>query len=253
MRSALSLWLFAAVALFALAIAIAKNQRTAELQRVALGRAQTEKLKLAALLAENSRLESARPTEAERNRLLGMHAEAESLRAHLAELRDKAPEGNNGESRAILAKDWVYAGRMTPKATIESVLWAASHGDTDRLAELLGFAPELRPKAEDMFSKLPATAQQEYGTPERVIATLVAGSFPKDPQASQVLVDRQYGEQDAAIVMSVTHSDGESRMNQFRLHNAADGWNLLVPANVMLDFEKTLLGDQQPPPETGSP
>jgi hypothetical protein len=253
LRPVHSLWLCAGGAALFFGTVITFNLRRSAQQQAELGFEQAENRRFLTLQAENKRLVSEKPSEEERKRLETTHADAVSLRARLDELNKSKSEVGNNEPISKLAKNWVFAGRTTPDTAIESVLWAASRGDTDRLADLLGFAPELHAQAEGLFSKLPPAAQQEYGTPEKVVATLLAGSFPKNPQASQVFAERQYGDQDAAITMSVTHADGESRINLFRLHNTADGWKLLVPANVLTDFEKTLIGDQQQPPETNSP
>jgi hypothetical protein len=252
MRTTVVFWLLSLAAAAAVSLVVVQNQRRGARQAIALGVAGKEHLEFLRLQAETRRLAAGQLSETDRRRLEATRAEAESLRSRLAELQRKPPGDDDGAPRSMLAKDWVYAGRSSPRATIESVLWAASRGDADRLADLLGFAPELRAQAESMFSHLPAASQQEYGSPEKVVATLLAGSFPKDPRASQVFVDREWGEQDASITMSVTHSDGESRMNLFRFHNTPDGWKLLIPANVMRDYEKTLLGDP-PPSETSSP
>ncbi len=246
-------WLVAGAAAGALSFVVVHTQGRIAEQRAVLGSEQTENRRLAILRSENDRLESAQLSEPERRHLADTHAESASLRQRLDELERTALEGGDEKPRARQAKDWAFAGSRTPNATLESVLWAASRGDTERLSDLLAFAPELRTQADGLFSKLPRAAQEDYGTPEKVIATLVAGSFPKDAQASQVFGDLQYGEQDASITMSVTHADGESRINLFRLHNSGDGWKLLVPANVMMDLEQSLLGDQQQPPETSSP
>jgi hypothetical protein len=197
-------------------------------------------------------LESGQPTAADFKTLQDQHAQAEALRRRLDELHRKKADAGNQESAPLAAKDWAYLGHATPKATIESVLWAASRGDVDRLADLMGFAPGVRAAADTMFSRLPATSQHEYGTAEKVVATLLAGSFPKEAEAARVLADQQFGGDDAAITMAVTHSDGQSRINLFQFHKTTDGWRLLIPAAILNDYEHTLLGDQQAD-EIGTP
>jgi len=139
-----------------------------------------------------------------------------------------------------------YAGRADARAAIESVVWAASRGDVEHLAELLGFAPDVRPLAEAMFAQLPAASREEYGSPEKVVATLMAGSFPKDA-ASLTLFDGRTWGQDATVSMTVGHADGRSRTNTYLFHRSEDGWQLMVPASVLAGYAKTLTGAQQPP------
>jgi hypothetical protein len=243
-------WILPLAAASAVAIFEIRIHDNVARQSAALRSERLRHVKLLALRAENLRLESAQLSDAERRRLESQHAEVDSLRARLNDL--KRVNDESAGSPVQLAKDWTYAGRATPRSTIESVLWAASRSDTDRLTNLVGFPPELRAQADAMFAHLPETSQQEYGSPEKVVATLLAGSFPRDAQASQVFVDRQYGEEDASITMALTHSDGQSRTNLFRFHNTPDGWQLLIPASVMKDYEKTLLGEPQPS-DTGAP
>jgi hypothetical protein len=245
MNRARLIWFAPLAAIVAISILVSRDRLRASLQLPRLGYERREQLELAGLQDENRRLESAQLSDAERQRLEERHAEADALRARLSELQQMAAQdAANGRSPAILAKDWTYAGRSDPKATIESVLWSASHGDIDHLAELVGFSPETKAMADAMFSRLPAASQQEYGNPEKVVATLLAGGFPKDPESMQVIVNRQYGDQDASVVMAVAHTDGVTRTNLLRLHNTPGGWQLLIPTTVMQGYEKSLLGEQ---------
>jgi hypothetical protein len=239
-------WILPAAAAIAVSIAVAQIHGRALLQSAALEDARRQFLELQRLQIENRRLISAQLSAEERKRLEAKHAEAEILRARLAELQSKtSAAATDADPNELSADDWVFSGRETPRAAIESVLWAASRGDVEQLASLLGFPPDVRAQAEEMFSKLPAASQKEYGSPERVVATLLAGSFPRDASGMNVLADKEW-DQDAAISMSVEHSEGQSRTNVFRFHHASDGWRLMVPASVMSGYEKTLLGDQQP-------
>jgi hypothetical protein len=113
------------------------------------------------------------------------------------------------------------------------------------LAALLGFAPEVREQVDAMFARLPEASQKEFGSAENVIATMLAGSFPKDASSVNILADHQWGE-DAGIAMAVDRSAGGSRVNQYRLHHTPDGWQLMVPASVVAGYEQTLMADAQP-------
>jgi hypothetical protein len=239
------IWLLPFLAAIACTAIVIHNHRRAARQSVELGYARRLHLELVGLEAENKRLESGQLTAADLQNLEDQHAKAEALRHRLDELRLKKPDGADQEPALVAAKDWVFSGRRTPQATIESVLWAASRGEVDRLAELLGFTPDVEAEADTMFSRLPAASKQEYGSAEKVVATLLAGSFPKDAQASTILTEHEYGDKDAAIAMAVTHSDGQGRTNVFQFRKTTDGWRLMIPAAILNDYEKTLLGDQQ--------
>lgn len=245
-------WILPAAAAIAVSIAVAQIHGRALQQSAALEAARRQFLDLQRLQNENRLLISAQLSTEERKQLEARHAEAEILRARLAELQSKtSAAATDADPNELSAEEWVFSGRDTPRAAIESVLWAASRGEVDQLANLLGFPPDVRAQADAMFSKLPTASQKEYGSPERVVATLLAGSFPKDASGINVYSDKQW-DQDASISMSVEHSEGQPRTNVFIFHHASDGWRLMVPASVMSGYEKTLLGDQQLP-ETGAP
>ncbi len=244
MRSSLRAWILPISAALVVAIIVVRNRQDAAVRSGALERARSQSLKLSALREENRLLESHRLSADERSQLEEKHAEADALRARLAELQREAAAPRPAED-TIPAGEWANSGRETPRAAILSVLWAASRGDVDSLAGLVGFAPDVRAQADALFARLPPTSQQEYGSPEKVVATLLAGNFPKDASAVAIFADRQWG-QDAAIAMQVDRSDGNARINQFQFHHGPEGWQLLVPASVMSGYEKILLGDPQP-------
>jgi adenosylcobinamide amidohydrolase len=74
---------------------------------------------------------------------------------------------------------------------------------------------------------------------------MLAGNFPKDASSMKILADKQWGE-DAAIAMSVGHSDGQTRVNQFKFHKTPDGWQLMVPASVIEGYQEMLTSEPKP-------
>ncbi len=180
------------------------------------------------------------------------HADLEALRSRVAALQRQTDDnGATKRSTPIPAADWAYAGRASPVSTFESVLWAASHGDVDRLAGLLDFSAEARAGAEAIFERLPPAARQQYGSADRVIATLLAGGFPKDASAMTMIADSQ-GEKAAALTIRVDHSEGQFHQNVYQFSRASEGWQLVVPADVMADYER-ILADGPPSSEISTP
>jgi hypothetical protein len=228
---------------------VARSHSRAAAQAAALSDSQRVNLGLQRLKEENRKLKSAELSDEEQKRREALHAETDALRARLTALQGGATVQTavaaEAESNVVSAKDWSNAGRLTPRAAIESVLWAASRGDVDHLAALLGFQPEVREQVDAMFAKLPEASQREFGSAENVIATMLAGSFPKDASSMSILADHQWGDE-AGIAMSVDRSAGGSRTNQYRLHHTPDGWQLMVPASVIEGFQHTLMADAQP-------
>lgn len=243
-------WFCCIAATFSAMFVVQQGRNDAARQAGALANARRQNLNLHGLENENRQWEATQLTADEAMRLQERHSEADALRSRLLELRRKAQEEKAAESEAsparsaIPASAWAYLGRATPKDAIQSVLWAASHGDVDRLAELLTFGPEERAQAEAMFSQLPSEAQANYGNAQKVVATLVAGNFPRDA-SSMTIVQTNEGDMDAAVSMDVAHAAGDAAMrnNIFRFRRDNDGWQLLVPSTVLASYEKMLQAD----------
>jgi hypothetical protein len=245
-------WILFAAAASTFAIVEILSSKRSAVYAAAFANEQRLHSELGRLENERRRLESTHLPPEELQRLVLRHDEASRLRARLAVLQNKAsyaalatPVGGKEE---LLAKDWSYCGQATPKAALESVLWAASHGDVERLAGLLNFASDARPEAEALFAGLPEVSKEEYGSPEMVVATLLSGNFPKEASSATFVGGGEWGEQ-AAVSMAVEHADGQSSMNVFRLNRTADGWSLEVPRSVMAGYEKIL---SEEPDRTGS-
>jgi hypothetical protein len=250
-------WIIFAAAAVAASVAVARRELRLLGQADAQAAERQRHLKFTGIQAENRRLKAEQASEGERGRLEAAHAEADALRSRLRELQAKGAGADpsaslaNDEAEVVAEGDWIYAGRADPRAAIESVLWAASRGDVEQLSQLIGFTHDVRVQAEEAFAQLPAESRAEFGGPEKVVATLLAGSFPKDADSMTLLVSKVW-DQDAGVQMTVGHSDGQDRTNIYHLRRAADGWQLMVPASVLSGYQSILRGDPQSP-ETPSP
>jgi hypothetical protein len=249
-------WLLLLVTAAAVAGAVEYGRRGAAREAFALATARRENLELLRLRDENRHLEAARLTSAERSRLEAGRFEAKAARARLLELQHSigadGGDSDPGASHApVPVEAWSYAGRESPRAALKSVLWAASHADVDALAGLIGFSPEVRKVAEALYAQLPADSKQEYASPERVVATLIAGNFPKDASAMSLENEKNFAAA-TVVVMRLDRSDGTSRTNWFLLQPAQDGWRLMVPPSVMADYQRILTGGA-PSPDSPAP
>jgi hypothetical protein len=256
MRSSTLCWLALVLAVSGVAAASSGIRRMNAAKVQDLEVARKLNLELLRLRGENRRLKSEGVSNSERRRLELAHVEAEGLRARIASLQAReslwasttVPLGYDPDT--VSAREWVYAGRATPRAAIESVLWSAERGDVEQLTSLLGFSEANRERVDALFSRLPPAMQQEYGSAERVVATLMAGSFPKDASAMTIVGDDQ-GTEDSSVSMRVDHADGQVRTNVFSFHRTDAGWQLLVPESVLNGYETILRGN--PNPEALSP
>lgn len=199
--------------------------------------------RLRALREENRTLERSAIDPMELERLKAEQSEVESLTAEIKALRE-AEQGAAPKpgSRRTLVSDCVYAGRKTPGSSFESVLWAASRGNVDQLSDLIDLTGKARETADALFNNLPPASRQEYSNPRKVVATLLAASFPKDAVATSSVGERESAN-DAYLSIQVEHAEGKARLNLYHFRKEEDGWRLLVPEGVMADFEKTLTGD----------
>jgi hypothetical protein len=167
----------------------------------------------AALL--QSRLDAARDRQdeidrrrLEHDRLLRLQPAAGELERLRAEVRRARQDGRSADPQAnsrvdslrpgfwAPASTWRDQGRATPEATLETMLWAASGGNVSALKNVLILAPETRTKAAEMISGLQGASRQQFGSPEDLVAVIVAGSLPLD---SAQLVARQQNQDDQAI------------------------------------------------------
>jgi hypothetical protein len=236
----------------AMALALAWNGHRVAAQERLLMREKARNGSLAKLLDENRALKSEQLSPQEQRQLEEDHVRAQALRSRIIALqRSVEPKVDPAANGETLAKDWRYSGSATPKDALLSVLWAASRGDVDVLAGLIGFSPEIRPQVEAVFEHLPAQAKLEYGSPEKVVATLISGTFPKNASGAS-FDDAQQDDAEASVDMRVSRSDGQARTSSFQLDHASGGWRLLVPASVLTGYEKILQGEA-PAPESVSP
>jgi hypothetical protein len=241
-------WALLTATTIATSILVVRAVRNATEKEAALEHEKAHSIERNRLLDEHRRLSAGQLSEAERGQLQFKRAELAGLKGRLLtlELRaagDDRDEDDPGAPETLPSVDWIYAGRATPRAVMQSVLWSASRGDVDHLAELLAFTDDVRTKADAIFSGLPPASQREYGSPERVVATLLAGSFPKTATAMTIVGDRA-ADREAEIEMRVDHSSGGPRTNSFDLRRSEDGWRLIVPASVIEGYEKTVAGEQ---------
>lgn len=241
--------LFSAVLLLTVALVVMFAWQAGETARL---RAEAVRLHaahadLGALRAAHERLVSRRVSEPELARLRHADTEARQLRAEAAELRSRIAAGRGkavarpAKAPAAPATTWTNAGRTTPAAAIESVLWSSAQGDVETLASLLIFDADTQARIEEVFASLPAEKRNRYGSPVEVFATLVAARMPGDLAQTEVL-ETTPGAGETAVRLRLRRTDGKVREAAFRCKPDADGWRLVVPARVANEHLRMLTG-----------
>ncbi|HWA09395.1 MAG TPA: sigma-70 family RNA polymerase sigma factor [Opitutaceae bacterium] len=216
-----------------------------------------------ALRAENQRLTQA---VAELPALQAEHAELVQLRAELAALKAQKPStvpasarsggGPAGGGSATPAASAMVpveamgnAGRATPRAAGQTEAWAVQHGDVETAASLITFNPAERAKMEAVVAALPDNLREQYGTPEKLMAMVMAGT-PRPIAAVQVLDEKEQGPDDYVQHIELKYADGRTRTDELTFHRDADGWKRVVsPATV--DRVITALKNGPPPRAAG--
>jgi hypothetical protein len=95
------------------------------------------------------------------------------------------------------AEEWCNEGRATPRATVATLLWAATGGDLVALRNTLRFDDTTRALAQAWYESLPLGARSLYATPEDLVAAATLASIP--PTQAQLSWLHQTDE-DRAIV-----------------------------------------------------
>lgn len=182
-------WLVVMGMIGASGVVLWRQRETQEQLRGNLGRWRGENQALAQLREENRRQAATEPSAAELENLRADHAAIPRLRAEIDALRERirrAPEPSATPVPArfavgskVAAAEWRNAGTATPRAALETVLWAAAGGDIDTFASCLGLGEgRIRQAATALLESLPAEQRAQYRTPERLVAFLAIRDVP---------------------------------------------------------------------------
>jgi hypothetical protein len=188
---------------------------------------------------------AAKAAQAEHEELLRLRSEVEALRRNQAAPAGPATStgapatGNGGgaaapltNSRTVPVEVMGNVGRATPRAAGQTEAWAVQHGDVDTAASLLTFAPEERAKLEAVIAALPENLREQYGTPERLMAMVMAGT-PRPIAGVQILEEKEQGSDDFVQQIQLKYADGRTRSDELTFHRDAEGWKRVVsPATV---------------------
>jgi RNA polymerase sigma factor (sigma-70 family) len=218
----------------------------------------------AGLREENRRLAQ---TAAEVTALREEHAELVRLRNELDALKKQAPApasapvvksgatpaGEKTPASGLVPVESMHnVGNATPRAAGQTEAWAIQRGDIDTAASLIMFGPEDRAKMEALVAALPENLRADYGTPERLMAMVMAGT-PRPIAAVQVLDESEQGPDDFVQHIQLKYSDGRERQDELQFHREADGWHRVM-SSALVDRVVTALKNgplPQPPAPAG--
>lgn len=234
----------------------ARAALTARLQHeVELSRA--EQHEVAQLRIEHQQLAAVQPSAADMDRLRADHdameqmeAEAMTMRARLARTSVTDPVSSRTPPAtppppALSADQWKNAGRSTPAATLETALWAASGGDLDTLAGMLSLDAHSHEKAQALFNALPPSAQNKYGSAERLVALLAMQDVPTE--SLQIIGEMGIARDQVALRVRLQDVDGAAKFTSLRLQRAGNEWQLVVPEKAVDRYAAILKGTEVQP------
>lgn len=146
---------------------------------------------------------------------------------------------------------WSNSGQSTPRATLETALWAAAGGDALVMQSLIEIDPAAMTRAEQLLNQLPPAARSSYVTPEALIANVTMKNIPltqaqiawyhesdNDHAVVGVLFQNPETSADAVVKIPAGKQDNSppslsdnrtSAIALLALHRSSSGWRLVVP------------------------
>jgi hypothetical protein len=196
-----------------------------------------------------------KPTAVETTASLNAAADREELtrlRADVAALQKQSKDfariaqqtqggGATVPTRLIPVSEWKNAGRDTPAATAETLLWAAAGGDVNTIASAVELTNSAREKAEAWFAGLPEQTRSDYGSADKLVALMIA----KDAatvSGMQVLGQREIAADTVGMRVRFGNDEGKTKDDSFALHHSTDGWKLLIPDPLIEKWTRQLAG-----------
>ncbi|MSU22900.1 MAG: hypothetical protein EXS32_03655 [Opitutus sp.] len=132
-------------------------------------------------------------------------------------------------------------GKNTPAQAMESLLYAASGGDVDLLAEGLVLEPKAKQKAADWFAALPDATRSQYGSPEKVLALMLARDAAT-LTGMQVLGQQEIKPDLMAVRVRMQVDGGKTKDETMPFYRAPDGWRMILPQDFLEKQMKALAG-----------
>lgn len=166
------------------------------------------------------------------------HAESERLRNEAATSRrrdpadqavNKSAAGNvNTPVKLVPASAWKNAGKNSPAAAVETLLFAAVAGDVDLFTNGLTLDEAAKTKAHGIFAQLTLAEQAKYGTPEKLTGLMLAHELGM--VAAMQFVSAEEKGSVTAVTVRILLNKGSYTEKEYPFRQTSDGWHLVVPA-----------------------
>lgn len=152
-----------------------------------------------------------------------------------------AKTSNSVATKLVPVSKWKNAGKATPEASTETVLWAAVGGDVETLASALTFTDSARAKADAWFAGLSESTRQQYGSPEKVLALMIARDA-EGVSGMQVVGQEQVASGDVGLRLRFANANGKTKDETFLMRQSGDGWRVVLPDGAVEKYAGQLSG-----------
>ena len=171
-----------------------------------------------------------------REEIRGLKTSTQEI-VQLAKTAQAAQAAKNMDTSAIPANitpvgSLKNSGKGTPAQAVESLLWAATGGDVDLLAEALMIEPKAKQKAADWFGTLPEATRSQYGSPEKVLALMIARDAAT-LSGMQLLGQQEIKPDLMAVRVRMQVDSGKTKDETLPFYRAPDGWRMILPQDFL--------------------
>ncbi len=123
--------------------------------------------------------------------------------------------------------------RVSPEATLQSVIQSVTDGEADELAGVIDFDAAAQAEADAFFASLPEDVRTQFDSSARLVAHVMTAKTPRDIASTRVTKLDEAAADRATLHVQLTRTNGTDRSATFVFHRTADGWRLRVPAKVI--------------------
>jgi hypothetical protein len=196
---------------------------------------------VARLRAETARTQALldRFTTSREDGMKAIHADLMAARAELAALEAKAGQSpalasetaslnaSRDPTKAMTRPEFLSdAGRATPEAAFQTLVWAAMKGREPEMAACVSLDPAARAKAESFLATLPADTRARYGTPEQLVGLFFSHGVLESTAFRVVSSSVEDGDHvTLAVRVRMNAREKETKIPMVR---RAEGWSMAV-------------------------
>ncbi len=135
----------------------------------------------------------------------------------------------------IPVKTLDHSSRTTPRGAFSTQIWAAAQGDIELEQSSIRLSPEAQEKLRAVLATLPESVRDNYGTPEKLMASVLAGS-PHPVGGIQILDEKPSSETTVWLDTQWQHAD-DTLVHHSSVELQRDdtgNWQMVVPM-VLVD------------------